>query len=135
MQALEAVRLAPDPQQIPERFQRITEIEVAGVKAGPVADPVADPVAGPAAGVAAGVAAQRRTLPGVEDLVAACADRLALFSEVGAGWSEPSLARQSPAAEQSASGELGSAPPPGELGTAQPPGELGGASLAARGDA
>jgi predicted dehydrogenase len=64
MQALEAVRLAPDPQQIPERFQRITEIEVAGV------------------------AAQRRTLPGVEDLVTACADRLALFSEVGAGWSD-----------------------------------------------
>jgi hypothetical protein len=80
MQALEAVRLAPDPQQIPERFQRITELEVAGVKAGPAA--------WQKAGVGTGVAPQRRTLPGVEDVVAACAERLALFSEVGAGWSD-----------------------------------------------
>jgi predicted dehydrogenase len=62
MQAVEAVRRAPAPRPIPRRFQRVERIEVAGV------------------------AAERRTLPGVEILVTASADRLALFSELGVPW-------------------------------------------------
>jgi len=65
MQAVEAVRLAPAPGPIPERFQQVTQLETAG-----------------------GLA-ERRTVPGVEDLVAASADRLALFSELGVEWSGP----------------------------------------------
>jgi hypothetical protein len=62
MQAVEAIRRAPAPRSIPCRFQQVEQVEIGGV------------------------AAQRRTLPGVEILVAASADRLALFSELGAPW-------------------------------------------------
>jgi predicted dehydrogenase len=69
MQAVEAIRRAPAPRSIPCRFQQVERVEVAGV------------------------AAQRRTLPGVEILVAASADRLALFSELGAPWAVPPVRR------------------------------------------
>ena len=47
----------------PERFQQVTPLPEAG--------------------------AERRTLPGVEQLVADSADRLALFSELGVDWAQP----------------------------------------------
>ena len=62
MQAVEAVRLAPPPRAVPSRFLQISQVENA---------------VGPA---------ERRTVPGVEDLVQASADRLALFSELDAPW-------------------------------------------------
>ncbi len=65
MHAVEAVRLAPAPRPIPRQFLDITRGE-------------------------AGVGAERRTVPGVEDLVAASATRLALFSELGVDWAQPS---------------------------------------------
>jgi hypothetical protein len=71
MQAVEAVRLAPAPRPIPERCQQVTQVQTGGVMA------------------------ERRTLPGVEDLVAASADRLALFSELGVDWAQPSKPIQS----------------------------------------
>lgn len=70
MHAVEAVRLAPAPRQIPERFQLRTRVEQAGLMV------------------------ERRTVPGVEELVAASADRLALFSELGVGWGGGRYPRQ-----------------------------------------
>ena len=64
MHAVEAVRLAPAPRPIPRRFLEIT--------------PVPD----------AGVEAESRIVPGVVELVAASADRLALFSELGVDWAQ-----------------------------------------------
>jgi predicted dehydrogenase len=65
MQAVEAVRQAPAPRPIPERFLQVSRVDTA---AGRV---------------------ERRTVPGVEKLVAASADRLALFSELGVEWAQP----------------------------------------------
>jgi predicted dehydrogenase len=64
MHTVEAVRVAPDPRPIPRRYLEISQVEAAGVQA------------------------ERRTVPGVEALVAASADRLALFSELGVGWAD-----------------------------------------------
>jgi predicted dehydrogenase len=58
MHVVEAVRTAPDPVPIP-------------------ADAVREEAAG---------AWRRRSVPGVDDAVAACAERLALFSELGLPW-------------------------------------------------
>jgi predicted dehydrogenase len=58
-EAVDAVRRAPAPRPIPRRFQEITQLEGG---------------------------AERRTVPGVEKLVAASADRLALFSELDVLW-------------------------------------------------
>ncbi|MFC7729101.1 Gfo/Idh/MocA family oxidoreductase [Actinomadura keratinilytica] len=58
MRVLDAVRTAPDPLPIPDGLQRVTSAD----------------------------GEQRRELPGVEALVAASAERLALFSELGAPW-------------------------------------------------
>jgi predicted dehydrogenase len=75
MQAVEAVRRAPDPRPIPARFQQVTRVRKGGVTA------------------------ERRTVVGVDDLVAASADRLALFSELfselGVDWTEPVLPPES----------------------------------------
>lgn len=65
MHAVEAVRRAPAPRPIPARFQQVTALPTAGGTA------------------------ERRTVPGVEELVAASADRLALFSELGVDWAQP----------------------------------------------
>jgi predicted dehydrogenase len=65
MQAVEAVRLAASPRPIPARFLHVEPVPTA---------------AGPA---------ERRTVPGVEELVAASADRVALFSELGVDWASP----------------------------------------------
>jgi predicted dehydrogenase len=65
MHAVEAVRLAPAPRPIPKRFLEIS--------------PVPNAVAG----------AESRIVPGVVKLVAASADRLALFSELGVDWALP----------------------------------------------
>jgi predicted dehydrogenase len=67
MHLVEAVRLAPAPRPIPARFVQRTAVEPAG--------------------------AERRTVPGVEKLVAASAERLALFSELGVGWAESQPSR------------------------------------------
>jgi predicted dehydrogenase len=64
MQAVEAVRLAPSPRPVPSEF----------VDARPVQNEVGS--------------AERRTVPGIEDLVRASADRLALFSELDAPWAK-----------------------------------------------
>jgi predicted dehydrogenase len=63
MQVVEAVRLAPAPRPIPASFVQVTPVELAG-----------------------GRNAERRTVPGVEELITASADRLALFSELGEPW-------------------------------------------------
>ncbi|MCK2221875.1 PmoA family protein [Actinomadura sp. ATCC 31491] len=62
---LDAVRLAPEPQPIPERYQ-VAERDAAGEVV-------------------------RRVLPGVAELTARSADELALYSELGAPWSRVSL--------------------------------------------
>ncbi|MET8384219.1 DUF6807 family protein [Streptosporangium canum] len=54
MRVLEAVRLAPDPLPIPDRFQEVGE--------------------------------ERRVLPGIAQVTAASAERLALYSELGPPW-------------------------------------------------
>lgn len=65
MRVVEAVRTAPDPVPLPAAAWR----------------------AAPAAGqAAAGTPATRRVVPGIDELVAAGAERLALYSELGAPW-------------------------------------------------
>ncbi|MFF9091190.1 Gfo/Idh/MocA family protein [Streptomyces sp. NPDC014991] len=59
MRVVEAVRTAPDPSPLPGHAWRLLPAE------------------------------RRRIVPGVEDLVAAAADRLALYSELGASWAPP----------------------------------------------
>ncbi|MBX6768964.1 MAG: gfo/Idh/MocA family oxidoreductase, partial [Actinomadura rubrobrunea] len=58
MRVLDAVRVAPDPLPIPDDRQRIRRVD----------------------------GEEHRELPGIEALVAAGAERLALFSELGAAW-------------------------------------------------
>ncbi|MFF1406066.1 Gfo/Idh/MocA family protein [Streptomyces sp. NPDC058294] len=59
MRVVEAVRTAPDPAPLPGHAWRLLPAE------------------------------RRRIVPGIEDLVAAAADRLALYSELGADWAPP----------------------------------------------
>ncbi|MEU3860157.1 Gfo/Idh/MocA family oxidoreductase [Streptomyces sp. NPDC028722] len=59
MRVVEAVRTAPDPAPLPGHAWRLLAAE------------------------------RRRIVPGIEDLVAAAADRLALYSELGADWAPP----------------------------------------------
>jgi hypothetical protein len=59
MRVVEAVRTAPDPLPLPEAASRPLPAE------------------------------HRRVVPGVDGLVAAAADTLALYSELGAGWALP----------------------------------------------
>ncbi|MGW3137345.1 Gfo/Idh/MocA family protein [Streptomyces sp. NPDC001139] len=59
MKVVEAIRLAPDPTPLPDTAWRLLPEE------------------------------ERRVVPGVDALVAAAADTLALYSELGAGWAPP----------------------------------------------
>ncbi|MFK4103015.1 Gfo/Idh/MocA family protein [Streptomyces sp. NPDC019531] len=59
MKVVEAIRLAPDPAPLPDTAWHLLRDE------------------------------ERRVVPGIDGLVAAAADSLALYSELGAGWSNP----------------------------------------------
>ncbi|MFE7854674.1 Gfo/Idh/MocA family protein [Streptomyces sp. NPDC057403] len=59
MKVVEAIRLAPDPTPLPETAWRLLAEE------------------------------ERRVVPGIDALVAAAADTLALYRELGAGWAPP----------------------------------------------
>ncbi|MCL6669710.1 MULTISPECIES: Gfo/Idh/MocA family protein [Streptomyces] len=59
MKVVEAIRLAPDPTPLPDTAWRLLPEE------------------------------ERRVVPGIDALVAAAADTLALYSELGAGWAPP----------------------------------------------
>jgi predicted dehydrogenase len=64
MKVVEAIRLAPDPAQLPEGAWHLLPDE------------------------------QRRVVPGIDGLVAAAADTLALYSELGAPWAHPNAVRK-----------------------------------------
>ncbi|MGW6792474.1 Gfo/Idh/MocA family protein [Streptomyces chartreusis] len=64
MKVVEAIRLAPDPAPLPAGAWRLLPDE------------------------------QRRVVPGVDGLVAAAADTLALYSELGAPWADPARTKE-----------------------------------------
>ncbi|MFF7792697.1 Gfo/Idh/MocA family oxidoreductase [Streptomyces sp. NPDC007991] len=64
MKVVEAIRLAPDPAPLPEEAWRLLPDE------------------------------QRRVVPGIDGLVAAAADTLALYSELGAPWALPARTKE-----------------------------------------
>lgn len=64
MKVVEAIRLAPDPAPLPDRAWQLLPDE------------------------------QRRVVPGVDGLVAAAADTLALYSELGAPWALPARTKE-----------------------------------------
>ena len=64
MKVVEAIRLAPDPTRLPERAWHLLPDE------------------------------QRRVVPGIDGLVAAAADTLALYSELGAPWALPARSKE-----------------------------------------
>ena len=64
MKVVEAIRLAPDPAPMPREAWRLIPDE------------------------------ERRVVPGIDGLVAAAADTLALYSELGATWALPKEVRQ-----------------------------------------
>jgi predicted dehydrogenase len=64
MKVVEAIRLAPDPTPLPEQAWHLLPDE------------------------------QRRVVPGIDGLVAAAADTLALYSELGAPWARPARTKE-----------------------------------------
>ncbi|WP_328428582.1 Gfo/Idh/MocA family protein [Streptomyces sp. NBC_00443] len=64
MKVVEAIRLAPDPAPLPDEAWRLLPDE------------------------------QRRVVPGIDGLVAAAADTLALYSELGAAWALPARTKE-----------------------------------------
>ncbi|MFC8093734.1 Gfo/Idh/MocA family protein [Streptomyces sp. NPDC057301] len=64
MKVVEAIRLAPDPAPLPDEAWRLLQDE------------------------------QRRVVPGIDGLVAAAADTLALYSELGASWALPARTKE-----------------------------------------
>ncbi|MEV7001384.1 Gfo/Idh/MocA family oxidoreductase [Streptomyces sp. NPDC093982] len=64
MKVVEAIRLAPDPAPLPDEAWRLLPDE------------------------------QRRVVPGIDGLVAAAADTLALYSELGASWALPARTKE-----------------------------------------
>ncbi|MFJ4648362.1 Gfo/Idh/MocA family protein [Streptomyces bobili] len=86
MRVVEAIRVAPDPLELPdEAWHRL---------------PGED----------------RRVVPGVDGLVAAAADTLALFSELGAAWASPTV-HPSPAADPSPTARPSASAHPKEVST------------------
>jgi hypothetical protein len=86
MRVVEAIRVAPDPLRLPDEAWHRLPGE------------------------------DRRVVPGVDGLVAAAADTLALFSELGAAWASPTV-HPSPAADPSPTARPSASAHPKEVST------------------